>query len=47
LQAYVRSRGELKEVPEHLRASPERKRIGELGWWLPGEVGRLDCPAGT
>lgn len=47
LVAYVESRGSLTDVPDHLRASSTRKRIKELGWWAPGEVGQFDCPAGT
>lgn len=47
LRAYVGSRGELKGVPEELRASAQQRRIRELNWWLPGEVGNSACPEGT
>lgn len=44
LVAYVKSKGTLEGIPENLRASPERKRIKELNWWLPGEVKEFSCP---
>lgn len=47
LMAYVKSKGGLEGIPENLRASPERKRIKELNWWLPGEVGEYSCPRNT
>lgn len=47
LVAYVRSRGTLDGIPQELRASPERKRIKELNWWLPGEIQPYTCPSTT
>lgn len=47
LMAYVKSKGGLEGIPENLRASPERKRIKELNWWLPGEIGEYSCPPNT
>lgn len=47
LVAYVESRGQLQGVPEHLRASVDRKRIRELSWWLPGELENFECDPGT
>lgn len=47
LMAYVKSKGRLEGIPEDLRASPERKRIKELNWWLPGEVKEFSCPPNT
>jgi TPR repeat protein len=45
LVAYVESKGKLQGVPDELRSSSERKRIKELSWWMPGEVGQFECPA--
>jgi uncharacterized protein len=45
--AYVESRGQLQGVPEALRASPQRPRIKDLNWWMPGEVGEFSCPPNT
>jgi hypothetical protein len=47
VSAYVESKGTLKDVPEHLRASPERKRIKDFNWWAPGEIGDFSCPPNT
>ncbi|MDH3316537.1 MAG: sel1 repeat family protein [Gammaproteobacteria bacterium] len=47
LIAYVEAKGDLDGIPENLRASPARKRIKALDWWLPGEVGEFDCPPNT
>jgi TPR repeat protein len=47
VRAFVESRGTLNAVPEALRASPQRKRIRDLNWWLPGEVAKFECPDGT
>ena len=44
---YVERRGNLEGIPEHLRASSERKRIKDLNWWLPGEVGEFLCQPNT
>lgn len=45
--AYVEARGALDGIAENLRASPERKRIKELNWWAPGEIGEYSCPPNT
>jgi hypothetical protein len=45
--AYVEARGALDGIPENLRASAERKRIKELNWWAPGEIGEYSCPPHT
>jgi hypothetical protein len=47
IMAYVRSKGTLKDIPEQLRGSTSRKRIRDLNWWLPGEIGEFTCPDGT
>jgi hypothetical protein len=47
LIAYVESRGTITQVPENLRASSGRKRIKDLDWWAPGELGTFACPATT
>lgn len=47
LVAYVKSRGQMQGVPEHLRASRQRPRIKDLNWWMPDEVGEFSCPPGT
>lgn len=47
LLAYIQSRGTITGIPQELRASAERKRIKELDWWMPGEIGAYDCPGGT
>jgi hypothetical protein len=47
LLAYMKSRGKIEGMPEELRASPERKRIKELGWWREGEVPAYECTDGT
>lgn len=47
LLAYVEARGKLNGVPPELRASPERKRIKDLNWWAPGEVGSFECSPET
>jgi hypothetical protein len=47
LRAYVSSQGTLAGVPEAYRASPQRPRIRDLSWWLPGELPAFDCPAGS
>lgn len=39
--------GFMDTVPQEYRASPQRKRIRELSWWLPGEVSPFECPSGT
>lgn len=45
--AYVESKGKLESIPADLRASPQRQRIKDLDWWLPGEVGEFACPANS
>ena len=47
VRAYVERRGSIEGVPEQYRASPQRKRIREFDWWLPGEVTPFECPSGT
>ncbi len=46
-QAYLVSRGTLNGIPSDLRASVDRKRFKDLGWWRAGEVAPYDCPADT
>lgn len=43
LLAFLKSRGKIVGMPDELRASPERKRFKELGWWLEGEVQPYEC----
>lgn len=45
LEAYIRGHGKLQGIPENLRASPERPRIRDLGWFAKGELEPFDCPA--
>lgn len=45
--AYLESRGKLVGIPRNLRASPERKRFKELGWWGKGEIEPYSCPDET
>lgn len=47
LLAYLHSRGTIAGIPKGLRASAERKRFKDLGWWMPGEVAAYECPDGT
>lgn len=46
-KAYLESRGKLVDIPKNLRASPERKRFKELGWWGKGEIEPYSCPDET
>lgn len=47
VKAFIESKGTLEGIPNELRASPERKRIRDFNWWLPGEVGTFACPENT
>ncbi|HEX7802045.1 MAG TPA: hypothetical protein VF471_04750 [Pseudoxanthomonas sp.] len=47
LKAYIKSKGNLVGIPRNLRASPDRKRFKELGWWAEGEIGPYDCDPET
>lgn len=46
-KAYLMSRGALVGVPPDLRASADRKRFKDLGWWAKDGIKPYDCPADT
>lgn len=46
-KAYLMSHGALVGVPPDLRASADRKRFKDLGWWAKDEIKPYDCPADT
>lgn len=46
-KAYLMSHGALVGVAPDIRASADRKRFKDLGWWAKDEIKPYDCPADT
>ena len=47
LVSYIESKGVNKKDAKALRESEKQKRIRDMDWWAPGEVGEFTCPSNT
>ena len=47
LISYIESKGAHEKDAKVLRESEKQKRIRDMDWWAPGEVGEFPCPENT